>query len=67
VWLYKSVPALDTLRSFQVADSTGWLFSVTVPTYGVALGISASHILVGEEFPGGIRLLRFPMPAEARP
>lgn len=67
VWLYKSVPALDTLRSFQVADSTGWLFSVTVPTYGVALGISASHILVGEEFPGGIRLLRFPMPAETRP
>lgn len=67
VWLYKSAPALDTLRSFQVADSTGWRFSVTVPTYGVALGVSDTHLLIGEEFPQGIRLLRFPIPAEARP
>jgi hypothetical protein len=64
VWLFKSAPALDTLRSFQVVDSTGWLFSVQVPSYGVALGVSDTHILMGEEFPEGIRLLRFPMPAE---
>lgn len=67
LWLFKSAPALDTLRSFQVVDSTGVLFTVTVPTYGTALGVSDTHILVGEEFPEGIRLMRYPMPEEIRP
>jgi hypothetical protein len=67
VWLFKSAVALDTVRSFQVADSTGVLFNLSLPTYGVALGISDTEILVGEEFPGGIRLLKFTMPEEARP
>lgn len=67
VWLFKSAPALDSVRTFQVVDSTGWLFSVSVPSYGVALGINDSEILMGEEFPDGIRMLRFAMPAEARP
>ncbi|HRP07094.1 MAG TPA: hypothetical protein PLL69_01275 [Gemmatimonadales bacterium] len=67
VWLFKSAVANDTIRSFQVTDPTGWLFSVTVPSYGVALGISDTHILMGEEFPGGFRVLRFGIPEEARP
>lgn len=67
VWLFKSGPALDSIRTFQVADSAGWAFSVTVPSYGTALGIADGEILMGEEFPGGIRLLRYAIPAEARP
>jgi hypothetical protein len=67
VWLFKSAVALDSVRSFQVADSTGVRFNVSVPSYGVALGISATEILMAEEFPEGIRLLRFAMPEEARP
>jgi hypothetical protein len=67
VCLYKSAVALDSVRTLQVADSTGVLFTVSVPSYGVTLGISENEILMGEEFPEGIRLLRFAMPAEARP
>lgn len=67
VWLFKSGQALDSVRSFQIADTTGWVMSVTVPSYGVALGISDTEILMGEEFPEGIRLLRFAIPEAALP
>lgn len=67
IWLFKSAVALDTVRTIQVADTSGVLFNVSVPSYGVALGISDTEILMGEEFPEGIRLLRFAIPEEARP
>ncbi len=67
VWLFKSAPALDSVRSFQVADTAGWALSVTVPSYGTALGVADGEILMAEDFPGGIRLLRYQIPAEARP
>lgn len=68
VWLFKSgdEEPVDTLRTFQVADSTGWLFNVDVPSYGMALGVTPTEILMGEENPDGIRLLRFRIPPEAR-
>jgi hypothetical protein len=65
IWLFKSGIALDSVRDFQVADSTGLLVRVRVPSRGVALGVDGSHILMAEEFPGGIRLLRYPVPKEA--
>ncbi len=67
VWLFKSAPALDSVRTFQVADTAGWALSVTVPSYGSALGVASGEIVVGEDFPGGVRLLRYRMPDEARP
>jgi hypothetical protein len=67
VWLFKSAPALDSIRRFQVADAAGWSLSVALPTYGTALGVADGEILVGEDFPGGTRLLRFTIPAEAWP
>jgi hypothetical protein len=67
IWLFKSAPALDSVRTFQVADTAGWALSVAVPSYGTALGVADGEILMGEEFPGGIRLLRFRMPVEAMP
>ena len=65
IWLFKSGVALDSVRSFQVVDSTGLLLVVRLPSRGVALGLDGKHILMGEEFPGGIRLLRYPVPQEA--
>jgi hypothetical protein len=67
IWLFKSAVALDSVRNLQVADSSGLLFTLSVPSYGVALGISDTEILMGEEFPGGIRLRRFALPEESRP
>lgn len=66
VWLFKSAVALDSVRTFQVVDSTGVRFVVLVPSRGTALGVSSTHILMGEEFPGGIRLLRYPVPEQAK-
>ncbi len=62
IWLAKSDTALARLRHFQVVDSTGVVRNIALPTYGSALGVDAHWILVAEEFPGGIRLLRFPVP-----
>jgi hypothetical protein len=66
VWLFKSAIALDSVRTFQVVDSTGVRFVVKVPSRGSALGVTSTHILMGEEFPGGIRLLRYPVPEQAK-
>lgn len=66
LWIFKSAAALDSIRTFQVADTAGVHFVVKVPSRGTALGVSATHILMGEEFPGGMRLLRYPVPEQAR-
>ena len=66
MWLAKSDTALAPVRHFQVVDKDGVLFNVAVPSRGFALGVDANYILMGEEFPGGIRLLRYPVPAETR-
>ncbi|HEY3933339.1 MAG TPA: hypothetical protein VGL65_01840 [Gemmatimonadales bacterium] len=66
MWLAKSDTALSPVRHFQVVDSSGVLDVVTVPSRGFALGVDGNYILMGEEFPGGIRLLRYPVPAEAK-
>ncbi len=63
-WLFKSAPALDTVRTFQVVDSTGVRLVVKVPTYGIAVGISDTHLLMAESYPEGVRLLRFRIPDE---
>lgn len=66
VWLFKSAPALDSIRTFQVVDTTGLKLIVEVPSRGTALGVTGEWILMGEEFPAGIRLLRYPVPVAAR-
>lgn len=65
VWLYTSAPALDSVRTFKVVDTTGWFASVEVPSYGTALGVSGDELLMGEENPAGIRLLRFKLPLDS--
>ncbi len=66
IWLFKSAPALDSVRTFQVVDSTGVRAMVEVPSRGSALSVTAEWILMGEEFPAGVRLLRYPVPAAAK-
>lgn len=66
IWLFKSAAALDSVRSFQVVDSTGLRLVVKVPSRGAAIGMDGEHIVMAEEFPGGIRLLRYPVPKDAR-
>ena len=50
----------------NASDSAGWALSVAVPSYGTALGVADGEILMGEEFPGGVRLIRYRVPDEAR-
>ena len=64
MWLSKSDTALAPVRHLHVVDNTGVLFNVAVPSRGFLLGVDGNYILMGEEFPGGIRLLRYPVPAE---
>jgi len=66
MWLAKSDTALSPVRHFQVADSSGVLYYVGVPSRGSALSVDPANILMGEEFPGGVRLLRFATPSEPR-
>ncbi len=66
IWLAKSDTALAPVRHFHVVDKTGVLFDVAVPSRGFALSVDDHSILMGEEFPGGIRLLRYPVPAETK-
>jgi hypothetical protein len=66
IWLFKSAPALDSVRTFQVVDSSGVRAMVEVPSRGNALGVTSEWILMGEEFPDGVRLLRYPVPAAAK-
>ena len=66
MWMSKSDTALAPVRHIHVVDKTGVLFNVAVPSRGFALGVDGNFILMGEEFPGGIRLLRYPVPAETK-
>jgi hypothetical protein len=60
LWLFKSSVALDSVRSFQVVSrEDGFRQVVNVPSRGDALAISGNHLLMGEQFPGGVRLLQF--------
>jgi len=66
MWLAKSDTALAPVRHLQVVDKTGVLLNIGVPSRGSLLGVDGNFILMAEEFPGGIRLLRYPVPAEAK-
>lgn len=62
IWLMKSAVALDSARVLQVVDTTGLVATVRVPSRGIVLGLDGKEIVMGEEFPEGIRVLRYRMP-----
>ncbi len=56
--------ALDSTRAFQVVDGDGVIRRVVAPSRGNALGFDGSHLLLAEQFPGGVRLLRYLVPEQ---
>ncbi|HWA15258.1 MAG TPA: hypothetical protein VG817_02410 [Gemmatimonadales bacterium] len=64
VWLVKSRAIGDSLRYYQVVDSTGRLVaSVAHAGHGRILALTDSLAIVGEPFEDGMRLLLFRLPA----
>ncbi len=66
VWLVKSRAIGDSIRSYQVVDQHGRLLQVmTHRGLGHIIALGNGDALVGEPFAGGVRLLRFRVPAAA--
>jgi len=66
MWLLeKNSVGLDSVRGFQLVDRKGLLRRINLPTRGTALGFNGTHLLMAEQFPGGVRLLRYPIAADA--
>jgi hypothetical protein len=66
VWLTKSRAVGDSLRSYQVIDARANLIrEITHPSHGRILALGGGYALVGEPFGGGVRLLRFRLPADS--
>ncbi|MEO5617936.1 MAG: hypothetical protein ABIS67_09200, partial [Candidatus Eisenbacteria bacterium] len=57
--------ALDSTRAFQVVDADGVIRRLVAPSRGNAQGFNGSHLLLAEQFPGGVRLLRYLVPEPA--
>lgn len=64
MWLAKSDTALAPVRHLQVVDKDGVLFNIYVPSRGQLRAVDANYLLMAEEFPGGIRLIRYPVPPQ---
>lgn len=64
VWLEKSRPATDSVRSYQVTDRQGRLLHVAVlpSRQGHVIALSDSVALVAEQYKGGVRLMQVPLP-----
>lgn len=64
IWLEKSRPAPDTVRSYQVTDQTGRLLHVVVfpSRQGRVIALSDSVALVAEQYKGGVRLMQAQVP-----
>ncbi|MDH4130562.1 MAG: hypothetical protein OEV95_02005 [Gemmatimonadota bacterium] len=67
VWLVKSRAVGDTVREYQVVDSTSRLVRYLAhPGIGRLVGLGDGELLVAEPFEQGVRLLVFPIvPASA--
>lgn len=66
IWLEKSKPVLDTVRSIQVLDRRGDLLRILrMPGEARLLGVGADAALFGEQFEKGVRLMLVRIPAPA--
>lgn len=63
--LEKNGLALDSTRAFQVVDVDGVIRRIVAPSRGNAFGFDGSHLLLAEQFPEGVRLLRYLVPGQA--
>ena len=62
MWLGKSDTALAPVRHVQLVDQHGVVLNALVPSRGTLISVDEHYLVTAEEFPGGIRLLRFPVP-----
>lgn len=68
IWLEKSKPALDTLRSIHVLDRKGNLLRfLRLRSQGRVLAVGDSTLLVAEQFEKGVRLLSIRIPSTPPP
>ena len=69
VWLEKSRAPVDSSRRYHVVDRAGRLREeIRVPGHGRIIAVAPGAVLVAEPARGGVRLLRFSLPAPvARP
>ena len=68
IWLEKSKPALDSVRTLHVLDRRGNLLRAMRLIGGARLlGIGGQSILVAEQFERGVRLMQIRIPAPAAP
>ena len=66
VWLEKSRAPVDSSRRYHVVDRAGRLREeIRVPGHGRIIAVAPGAVLVAEPARGGVRLLRFPLPAPA--
>jgi hypothetical protein len=64
IWLEKSRPAPDTVRSYHVTDQDGRLLHLAVfpSRQGHVIALSDSVALVAEQYKGGVRLMQARVP-----
>jgi hypothetical protein len=70
IWLEKSKPAADSMRTIHVLSRTGDLLrSLRLIGHARLLGVGSESILVGEQYERGVRLMqvRIPVVQPARP
>ena len=66
VWLEKSRAPVDSSRRYHVVDRAGRLREeIRVPGHGRIIAVAPAAVLVAEPARGGVRLLRFLLPAPA--
>jgi hypothetical protein len=64
VWLEKSRAPVDSSRRYHVVDRQGQLREeIRVPGHGRIIAVAPGAVLVAEPARGGVRLLRYPLPA----
>ena len=68
VWLRKSKPLVDSVRRYQVVDTSGTLSRV-FSTLGQGLIVAAGRgtVLVAEQFKGGLRMMELRLPSAPPP
>jgi hypothetical protein len=69
VWLEKSRPAVDSVRTYQVVSPEGALSHLVVypSRQGHVIALTDSLALVAEQFKEGVRLMQVVIPAVPRP
>jgi hypothetical protein len=63
IWLRKSRPAADSIRRYQLVDTTGRLARVlTTKGNGLMLAVGREAVLIAEQYKNGVRLLEARIP-----